>query len=351
MKTRAALKTLAIRTACNRSVQSIASRLNKSKIIFLAYHGISENTEKLRAWTLIPVDSFQRQMKFVKDHFECMHIDQALNSDLRSRNIPGVVVTFDDGYSNNLNVALPILQEMNIPTTVYITTRHVTERRLFWPDIIWKAANRTDKVAFDVREIALGLREYDFCGDRKDWQNEVLHLLEDVKKTHPMLREGIVRNIIDKFSLKEKELRDCFNAENNVFSPLTIKEVQTLSSHPLVTVGAHSHCHNLLDQVSLKEANESIEKSKRLLEEITGIKVDHFAYPNGNANTRLVELVKMQGFKSAVTFKGGFYCSGDNPYTINRFGVGADMAIDTFKAMLTGIFCLKTKFLKTGTSS
>jgi len=47
-------------------------------------------------------------MKYLKETFDCLSIEEALNRNVKNAKKPGVVVTFDDGYANNVEIALPI---------------------------------------------------------------------------------------------------------------------------------------------------------------------------------------------------------------------------------------------------
>ena len=195
-----------------------------------------------------------------------------------------------------------------------------------------------------VKGIADSLGLYDLNGGEVQWQVGVLKILEEVKKIDPRRRKEIVEAIITRFKSAARTADFQIEVENNVFTPLTHHQVSLLTSQPLITIGAHSHCHNLLDQIPQEQAKISILKSKEILEYITGLKVQHFAYPNGNFNADLMRVVKDLGFKSAVTYKRGFYKNGSDPSSINRFGVGAGVSIEVFKAMLTGIFDFKKLF-------
>jgi peptidoglycan/xylan/chitin deacetylase (PgdA/CDA1 family) len=344
------MQSLKVKNAIKKSVELIAvqpffvslfQRLNKRKTIFIGYHGVSEDSEPYKAWTLVSKTNFRKQLQFLKENFNCIHIDGVFERKKKAVSRPNVVVTFDDGYANNAVIALPILEELKIPAIIYVTTRHVIERELFWPDIIWMLVKKAPVPFIDLSKIAPPLSSYQFSGDDNRFQISAMRLIEDIKKAESKHRKLILSKIICKFKkVSEKEnLR--FEVENNVFTPMTHEQVQQLSSHLLITIGAHSHCHNLLDQISLKQANESIRKSKEILTCLTGKSINHFAYPNGNYNSNLVEMVRKEGFNSAVTFSSGLHNHNDDQFTINRFGVGADMSIQTFKTMLTGLFELK----------
>jgi len=283
-------------------------------------------------------------MEYLKDNYDCISIEDALGRDKRPKQHQSAVITFDDGYANNLEIALPVLEDLGIPAIIYVTSRHVCERRLFWPDKIWLAAKRSAVSKIDLSGLAESIGVYDLGGSGEQWQENVLRILEDVKKTDPSRREEIADEIVTRFGNSHEAKPFDIKVEDNVFTPLTQEQVSKLAAHPLITIGAHSHCHNLLDQLPLPQAEESILESRGILEKLTGKKIEHFSYPNGNYTTDIIDIVQNAGFRSAVTVQPGFYKNGDDPYRIRRFGVGAHMSIDLFKAKLTGIFELAKRF-------
>lgn len=338
------VKTVAIWVLGNPLCQTLANNYRKNNVIFLAYHGISSDAEQQEAWTLVRENRFHQQMQYIKSNFDCIAIDEFPHRTIRKSKRPGVVVTFDDGYANNLEIALPILEDLNIPAIVYITTQPMLERELFWPDKIWMAAKCSQLESIDLRDVASPLGIYHFHYTANHWQDNILNLLEDIKKTNPYQRSEIVQTIVTMFKTAPGAKNFHLTAENNVFSPLTTDQLKQLSSHPLITIGSHSHCHNILDQIPFEQARNSIMESKKILEEITDVPIRHFAYPNGNFNPSLMKIVQDLNFSSAVTIRHGFYKKGDNPFTINRFCIGSDTSIDLFKALLTGIFELNKIF-------
>jgi peptidoglycan/xylan/chitin deacetylase (PgdA/CDA1 family) len=322
-------------------LQSFFQKINRNKTVFLGYHGISKDKEKYQAWTLVKEGDFKRQMLFLKNRFDCCHIDDILDEKCKNGSKPKAVVTFDDGYANNLEVALPILEDLQIPAVIYVTTRHVVERELFWPDIIWMAVYKTKISSIELSEIHRVLSLYDLSTKENQYNKNVLKLLEDIKKISPRKRTWVIKEIIKKIENEVNDIELKFETEGNVFSPLDKKQLKELSKHPLITIGAHSHCHNLLDQVPVTEAEESIHKSKKILEDITQQKIHHFAYPNGNYNSDLIKVVQHAGFKSALTFSRGFFTPECDRFSIKRFGVASDMTPINLMTLLTGVFQIR----------
>jgi peptidoglycan/xylan/chitin deacetylase (PgdA/CDA1 family) len=310
--------------------------LHRTDVVFLMYHGVIRDDEELESTTIVRESEFRRQLKYLKENYECLSIDEALNN-CNGRKKPGVVVTFDDGYANNYTVALPLLDEFRIPAIVYVTTRNMCERTLLWSDRVWVAVKRSRVSEIDLTGISRSLKFYRLHGSGDEWQYRVHLLTEDIKRAEPSKREQIVNAVIARLHAASGSSFE-IDIENTIFTPLTPLQLKELSSHPLITIGAHSHCHNLLNQIPLAQAKESIIQSKKILKEIIGQKIKHFSYPNGNLTPEIVQVLKDTGFMSAVTVPPGFFRPGNDQYRIPRVMVGAYMSLELFKAKLTGIF-------------
>lgn len=341
---RQVLKSAVVYSFSNSFAQRLNNFIHRTKTIFLMYHGIAEDSEELESTTVVREGEFRRQMAYLRQNYSCLSIDDLIsNSRPEGKDAPGAVVTFDDGYANNYTVALPILEQFEIPAVVYITTGNVVNRQLFWFDKIWIASKKSGICKIDLTGIAEPLRSYSLQGSGDSWQVRIHHLTEDIKKTDPAKREEIVDSIITRFRESPGAKPFELNVENNIFTPMTVEQVRTLSSHPIITIGSHSHCHSLLNQIPLAQAEESIVRSKDILEDITGHAVKHFSYPNGNLTPDIINVLKGNGFQSAVTVPTGFFGTSDDPYRIPRMMVGSYMSLDLFKAKLTGIFELGYK--------
>jgi len=324
--------------ACSEPVQWFAGRVHRDSTVFLMYHGVIRDDQDIDAWTLIPESRFREHMTSLKSSFDCVSIDKALERNRQGGRRPAVVVTFDDGYANNIEVALPILNELEIPATVYVTSRNVVERRLFWHDKILMAAHRSAVRRIDLGTIAEPLGEYSLDGDGERWYENVSAIWEDVKRVDPHAVDDVVDRIVSAFREAEgAEQFDIYDG-NRVLAPLTGDQISRLADDPLITIGAHSHCHWLLDRIPLDEAARSIRESKDVLQDLADREIRHFSYPNGNFNSGIAGEVKNAGFVSAVTTRPGFYRGDTDPYEINRFGVGAWTTTRMLKARLTGVF-------------
>jgi len=239
------------------------------------------------------------------------------------------VVTFDDGYSGYHSVILPIIKSMGIPVTFFISTSAIQNQTLYWYDQIITALQSASKVSINLGNFGLGtyrINRYD--AGQKRWTS-IEKMLSDVKTLTPEDRAKAVEYILDKINNGQ--------AVTACLSPLSISEIKEMARSPLVTFGAHSHCHNRLVQLNKEKVKESINTSKNLLEEWTGQKISHFAYPNGDYNSDVINALQNAGFVSGLTTKAQLWTKDDSFFEIPRIGIGRYDSFGLFKARVSGI--------------
>jgi peptidoglycan/xylan/chitin deacetylase (PgdA/CDA1 family) len=99
----------------------------------LFYHRVADDSAN--PWT-ISTQAFERQMHWLKRHFELISLAEGqrrIRSGTNTRH--AVTVTFDDGYADNSRRALPLLIELGIPCTYFVTTHNVLSGRPFPHDV------------------------------------------------------------------------------------------------------------------------------------------------------------------------------------------------------------------------
>src|SRR6185369_13352038 len=128
-----------------------AARLRPSGVAILMYHSVMERPAA-EAHTLGRImhssDVFRRQMEVLARDFNPVTLDDALEFVSGEKTLKGrpVVVTFDDGYSDNSEIAVPILNRVGVPATFYIAVESVDSHTLPWPSRLRHAMYTTRKI-------------------------------------------------------------------------------------------------------------------------------------------------------------------------------------------------------------
>ena len=266
----------------------------KTRNAILNYHRICPDNEMLRPndELIVSAKKFRDQLIFLKKNYNLVSLDNILNFEQNTKT--NISITFDDGYRDNLTYALPILNELKVPDTIYVITKFLENDFSIWwcelQDYIWK---NSENIKFTYNE-----KKYDFSIKNNVEKTKCFEKLKQkIKKLGKIEQEKLLSSIT-KTSIR-KQFKNEF---------LTREDLKLLSSNPLITIGAHTHNHLSLKNINGEECVYEIKTSKKILENLTSLEINHFSYPYGTKNDvgeREYKIVKKLGFKSAVTTSVG----------------------------------------------
>lgn len=278
-------------------------------VTVLCYHTLGPDQGGSDVWTALRTGDFLAHLAILRESYDIVDLDTALTAGPGQVGRPRAVLTFDDGEEGLHRHLLPMLAAERVPVTIYVATRQIETGQPYWFDRLMGALQGPRTV--DLRQQGLGTWVLPAAPGASRWL-VLSDLLEALKQTDPRRRE---------------ELTECILADHPPppgrppLGPMTHTELVELAASPWVTIGAHSHCHNLLDQIPLAEARESMAQSRALLEAWTGREVAHFAWPNGNHTTELRWIAADLGFRSATAL-GGLWRRGVEPFALPRLAIG-----------------------------
>ena len=225
---------------------------------------------------------------------------------------PRVVVTFDDGYRDNLANALPIAESKGVPMTVFVTSGILGNHHGFWWDRLGTLLRSRPS---HVREIELpaGGRNVRIplgsSGIRADLDSVRRHLLP--------LRVTEIERALD--ALSEQWQVD--SAPPPDAGTLVLEDLRQLAASDTARIGAHTVDHVRLRDRPVLEQQDTISGSKAELEQSIGRAVSHFAYPFGGRDDfdgRSVSAVRSATFDTACTTIPGTARSSTDPYRLPR---------------------------------
>ncbi len=279
----------------------------------LMYHSVMENpaehTDSLGG-IIHSTSEFRAQMELLARDYHPMGLDQLVQRLNAGQVLPSrsVVVTFDDGYTDNYEVAMPILNQVGIPATFYVTVDCVENRKLPWPSRL-RFAFRTTKISewtdatgktWDLRHPEAREQAYLVCCDECCQlagiaQEEFVTRLEtDLDSRAPDALSSLMMNYDQARGLARK-------------------------GH---IVGSHTMTHPNMAHIRENDAEVELVESKRRLESELKMHVPHFSYPcpalTPHWSERTVSQSRAVGYGSAVTTNGGVVRAGDNPLSLKR---------------------------------
>jgi len=196
------------------------------------YHEVLPDELDIPSWLVVREARFRRQMRYLKRHFRVLSLDAALDymataaSQVKARR-PPAVITFDDGYAGNFSCALPILQELRLPFTVYVSTAMLAEGGRFWHDRIIAALITAGRGRLSI-ETSAGTLEYSGSArlDARRWAG-IERILTRLKDLAPAEREAIADRLDPDVKIPALRM-------------MTPAELHELSASPLVTTMASS---------------------------------------------------------------------------------------------------------------
>jgi len=274
-----------------------------SNVEILMFHDVGETKEFGPQKYSVSERHFERVIGHYAESHEFVRLEEISKWLKGKGDLPdnAVAITFDDGYFSTKKKALPILEEKNIPATVYVPSEHL--------DINY---------SFDFKLVSLVTNnEYiEFNYDGKDYYFN-LESFGSRKMAYDQLR-GLMKNL----SVKEREtLLSKLGAQTaDSGSLMDIEDLKELDDHHLISIGAHSTDHRNLTEIEKSKARKSIINSKKELEEILDHEVSSFSFPFGSRNNKIVEFVRSAGFSNSVVTEGRHISERDwgNVYEIPR---------------------------------
>lgn len=309
------------------------SRWRRRRLLILAYHGVSLDDEHLWNGSLfISTDTFRsRLQQLKKSKCAVLPLDEALER-LYADDLPdrAVAITFDDGTSDFSRKAFPLLQEFDLPATLYLTTFYSEYQRpvfdVMCSYLLWKGRNATlslkQLTGHDLRTELI----------RNDARDAVLTEIQTYVREQKLSAEGK-----DKFAASlAASLGVDYQAllKHRIMHNLTAGEVSQLARDG-VDVQLHTHRHRTPKdrQLFLRE----IEDNRASIKEMTGGTASHFCYPSGVYDPMFLPWLSEAGVVSATTCELGFASRNSNPLLLPRFLDNESLSDIEFESWLTGV--------------
>lgn len=308
-----------------------ARYFQKSPMV-LFWHGVSNHPNLDVEGESFPVKLFERQIKYIASHYEVISMDEfAKRYTEKCFTKREVVITFDDGYRDNLTIAAPILKKYSLPFTVFISAHNVDAQERFYISIPRLVIIGGNMEYVEIPSMNY-FKELHTLSDRI----ECAHELEYTIKYFSHEKAKYISNELVRTYGYDNFVKLCNKYNNGTL--LTWDDVKMLSDNYGCTIGSHcyDHCICHSNQNKAVIAKQIID-SRKLIEEKTGIKCNYFAYPNGDY-TSYSDLIVEKYYKLGFSTKEvSVYDSTTTQSSIGRIGVPC--SFEEFKFFLSR-FCL-----------
>ena len=286
----------------------------------LMYHGVVPDGTRPALWTQVEATRFDAQMRHLAGHRPVVPLRKLIDARGRQTLDPAsVAVTFDDGYQNNLEVALPILDRYGIPATIFVTAGLVGTDELLWTDQIYDRMVPVRDPGGRRRRAAYAfIRELKVLPDAE--RRRVLHARLEALGGVPGAGRRHPRRILDVDALKK------------------------LAATPGITIGSHGMTHALLTRLLPSQVMSELVRSKTALEAWVGASVDLVAYPDGASNAAVRQAAREAGYVAGLTTEFRRLTPDDDPFALGRYPVGSDLDLRGFIHLLSGRLEVRNRF-------
>lgn len=287
-------------------MRAIARLSGRRGLLVATYHRVLPMHDPLLS-SEPDVQLFRTQAQFLADHLSVLPLAEALQR-LAAGTLPplAVSITFDDGYANNLHQALPILESLGLPATVFVATGYLDGGCMF-NDAVIETVRGCRSPQLDLSSLGLGTYS---MGSIEERRSAIAALLGQIKYRPMAERTELVQRMADMAGVELPR--------NLMLSSAEVGELQQRG----IEIGGHTVNHPILARLAPDEARWEIAEGAARLEAITGTRPRLFAYPNGQPGKDFgpehAAMVRDAGFSHALTTRVGLGRRETDPYQIPR---------------------------------
>lgn len=287
----------------------VAGRLSGQAAV-LMYHRVLPDQARADSYSadgiIVSPDTFRLQMQILRRRFHPLSLPEYV-AHLEEGRFPdnSCLVTFDDGWFDNHEYALPILEGTRVPAAVFIATDYIGTGRCFWQESLSRLLAHAAGLGGAAVSMFAGLARPDVPGLASGSRKLAIRQCID----------GLKHRSIAEVAELTTRVEDLLRTHGVSQSPLHAdrfmnwEQVTTLHRSGLVSIGSHCRSHVPLTRLTLGEASRELEESRQIIAAQTGSAPIAIAYPNGDCNIEIGDAADRAGYKAAFTTERG-YSSG-----------------------------------------
>lgn len=258
-------------------------------------------------------ERFDEHLSFYKRNFTVLSEPEllALLASDKAYNDKFALITFDDGYIDNYELAFPTLLKHQLSATFFIATDFISKQEVPW----W------DEVAFIIKEINPG--SINLFNGQIDIDLSNLSLAKKIREVLKGLKQAPSYSMQEKLKALRENLEFATDISNA--SPLFMnwKQMSEMQNKGMF-FGSQTCSHQILSHLSADAQRRELNESKSTLESIFEREINSLAYPVGGAtayNETTMSLAEKAGYKVAFNFVGGINEDASEKYQVMRFPV------------------------------
>lgn len=319
-----ALRRLAKSALVSNPTMALMRSLKRSALI-LNYHRVlpkvSPDSAMHERALAVSAEAFKDQLEYLAANFNCLPLPELIERLIQGKSIARLAaVTFDDGYADNFEYALPLLEHVRIPATVFVTSGFIGSTAVPW----WCEIERLLKHRMPENGHSLAHAYFDLSIEMKKLNSAAQ--IERLNQLRGSANHGMGSSEFQ----REQPGRSLF---------MNSAQVRQLANSELITIGSHSATHPVLSTLSDEQARHEMVESRLALESLIKAPVRLLAYPfgkPGQASAREYSLAKACGYMAAFTTVVKGVRPGTDPFSVPRLPISSDDSFTDFKLKLCG---------------
>lgn len=295
----------------------------RRRAVVLMYHRVLPAQPRPDAFStdaiVVTPATFERHMRLLRRSFNVVSAEQLRS--MVAGETPWVprscLVTFDDGWFDNAEHALPVLQRHSVPAVVFVATAYMGTQRTFWQERLtrllfnaWRLGERAQPIFQELQ--SPGILRLQEQAARTAIREVVTHF-----KSQTFEQIDTVLGQVEQFLRDHDAAIESFGDDRF----MSWSQAAALRKSGLVAVASHAHSHAPLTSIGAGEVARELGESNEHLRNQLDCEARFLAYPNGDYNDEVVELARRAGFQLAFTTDVGWVAAGDDPLRLKRINI------------------------------
>lgn len=323
----------------------LRARLRRRAVV-LMYHRVLTPEEQAATASqpglVVQVATFRRHLEVLRRHCQILSADEFVAHVERRTPFarPSCLITFDDGWLDNLHNALPVLREQQCPALIFLPVHFIGTGRMFVRERLTRLLIHAVRAARSNAALAASLRAdlaplglqgvLDFPDE--GLRARVIEAVRVHRYANGPEFEALVTSLAGRLGSEAA-------SEPSPDAFIDWDQVAQMARDG-IAFGGHGADHRVLTQVDADTVRREVATSKAVLDTRLPSPVVTFAYPGGGWNRAVAEAVRDGGYRVAFTIDAGYVACDDDPLALKRVSVHDDITRSTpmFMARLAGVF-------------
>jgi len=299
--------------------------LNSTLIYGVTYHGsVPEPLNGLDNvyGKHISADRLRSHLTWLKERFPIVGLIETLKQLKAGKRPPkqAVFIVFHDGYRDNYDVAFPILKEMELKASFFLTTDFISTGKRFWVDVLDSAVKNSEEEKIDI-ESRTGVETLNLT-KVEDKYNASVKLRNALKPLTQDIFPDRFDRVLEDLGFDSEDKVPKLGDHERCMDWVMVQEMANAG----MEIGSHTHGHVICARQDLEIARSEMIVSKEIIEKRTGKPCEMFCYPNGyypqDGNDQTDRLAKELGYNYVLYMIGPYNLINENSFRLTGMAMG-----------------------------